>query len=117
MNDYCDCLVLTQYRQGDSYNDFIGKFYHFPTNSAKNYAAMFEKLPVEFIYYEPIKNGEGGFYGYGIIDTPPFKDKQDNNFSFVEIIFFTCLFNLFLIIAFPTFLGTVIPNKRFLLSL
>ena len=84
MNDYCDCLVLTQYRQGDSYNDFIGKFYHFPTNSAKNYAAMFEKLPVEFIYYEPIKNGEGGFYGYGIIDTPPFKDKQDNNFSFVE---------------------------------
>ena len=85
MNKYNDCLVLTQYREGDSYNDFIGKFYHFPTNPAKNYASMFENLPVEFIYYEPVKNGEGGFYGYGIIDTPPFKDKLDNGFSYIEI--------------------------------
>ena len=85
MNIDKKCLVLTQYRQGDSYNDFIGKFYHFPTNSSKNYESMFDSFPIEFVYYEPIKNGEGVFYGYGIIDAPPFKDKQDNNYSFVEI--------------------------------
>ena len=85
MNNNRNCLVLTQYRQGDLYNDFIGKFYHFPNNPSKNYESMFEELPVEFIYYEPIKNGEGGFYGYGIIDTPPFKDKQDDRYSFIEI--------------------------------
>lgn len=85
MNNNRNCLVLTQYRQGDLYNDFIGKFYHFPNNPSKNYESMFEELPVEFIYYEPIKNGEGGFYGYGIIDTPPFKDKQDDRYSFISI--------------------------------
>ena len=85
MSNFQECLVLTQYRKGDSYNDFIGKYYHFPTNQTKNYKSMFEKLPVEFIYYEPIKKGEGVFYGYGVIDTPPFVDRMDDGFSFVEI--------------------------------
>ena len=50
-----NCLVLTQYREGDEYNDFIGKFYHFPSNSKKNYLSAFQDLPIEFIYYEPAK--------------------------------------------------------------
>lgn len=85
MSNFQECLVLTQYRKGDSYNDFIGKYYHFPTNQTKNYKSMFEKLPLEFVYYEPIKRGEGVFYGYGVIDTPPFADRMDDGFSFVEI--------------------------------
>lgn len=79
------CLVLTQYRTGDPYSDFIGKYYHFKTNSDKNYAAMFETLPIEFVYFEPAKNGGGFFYGYGYIDTAPFKDNQNSEYSFIEI--------------------------------
>lgn len=78
-------LVLTQYRDGDEYNDFIGKFYHFPANQNKSYLSMFEKLPVEFVYYEPIKHGKGEFYGYGRIVKEPFKDKNNSDFCFVEI--------------------------------
>ncbi len=78
-------LVLTQYREGDEYNDFIGKFYHFPANQNKSYLSMFENLPVEFIYYEPIKHGKGEFYGYGRIVKEPFKDKNNGDFCFVEI--------------------------------
>lgn len=85
MNEEKNCLVLTQYRQGDQYNDFIGKFYHFPSNDAKNYLGQFEKLPIEFIYYEPTKQGEGVFYGYGRINKQPFIDKRDSGNSFVEI--------------------------------
>lgn len=36
-------------------NDFIGKFYHFPGNDSKSYLKQFEKLPAEFVYYEPAK--------------------------------------------------------------
>lgn len=43
------CLVLTQYRNGSEYNDFIGHYYHFPNNSTKNYSAFFKELPLEFI--------------------------------------------------------------------
>ena len=78
-------LVLTQYRNGDKYNDFIGKYYHFPVNSNKSYLSMFDKLPVEFIYYEPSKHGRGEFYGYGRITTPPFVDKNDEDYYFAEI--------------------------------
>lgn len=85
MINYRNCLVLTQYREGDMYNDFIGKFYHFPSNHAKSYLSLFENLPIEFLYYEPAKNGEGVFYGYGKIETLPFRDKKDDEFSFVEI--------------------------------
>lgn len=78
-------LVLTQYREGDEYNDFIGKFYHFPVNQKKSYLSMFDKLPIEFIYYEPIKHGKGEFYGYGRISKKPFKDKNNGDYYFVEI--------------------------------
>ena len=78
-------IVLTQYREGDKYNDFIGKFYHFPANQKKSYLSMFENLPVEFLYYEPIKQGKGEFYGYGRIVKEPFKDKNNDEFCFVEI--------------------------------
>lgn len=78
-------LVLTQYREGDEYNDFIGKFYHFPANQNKSYLSMFENLPVEFVYYEPIKHGKGEFYGYGRIVKEPFKDKNNGDYCFVEI--------------------------------
>ncbi|UTC89901.1 sensor histidine kinase [Treponema denticola] len=80
-----NCLVLTQYREGDEYNDFIGKFYHFPSNNKKNYLSSFQNLPIEFIYYEPYKKGEGVFYGYGKIHKPSFDDKRDKDFSFIEI--------------------------------
>lgn len=78
-------LVLTQYRNGDKYNDFIGKYYHFPANSSKSYLSMFEHLPIDFVYYEPIKNGKGEFFGYGQIKSAPFKDKNNEGYYFVEI--------------------------------
>lgn len=80
-----DSLVLTQYRNEGNYNDFIGKFYHFPSNSLKSYLSQFDNLPIEFIYYEPLKNGEGEFYGYGKIIKKPFEDKREAGFCFVEI--------------------------------
>ncbi|MDD4437667.1 MAG: sensor histidine kinase [Tissierellia bacterium] len=80
-----NCLVLTQYRDGDKYNDFIGKFYHFPSNNDKNYSGQFSDFPIEFIYYEPIKQGEGVFYGYGKLEKPAFEDKLMKGYSFIEI--------------------------------
>lgn len=80
-----NCLVLTQYREGDLYNDFIGSFYHFPSNDKKSYLSQFSELPIEFIYYEPIKKGEGVFYGYGRIEKPAFADKMQEGYSFVEV--------------------------------
>ena len=79
-------IVLTQYREGDKYNDFIGKFYHFPVNKKKNYLSFFSNLPIEFVYYEPIKKGKGEFFGYGRIVSPPFIDKNDGDYYFVEIV-------------------------------
>lgn len=82
-----NCLVLTQHRDDrSSYNDFIGKFYHFPSNDKKSYAGQFKDLPLEFVYYEPQGNGGNGeFFGYGLIDKPPFVDKHDPDHQFVEI--------------------------------
>jgi signal transduction histidine kinase len=80
-----NCLILTQYREGDQYNDFIGKFYHFPASDKKNYLKQFESLPIEFVYYEPDKKGKGEFYGYGKITKPPFPDKREPGHYFVEI--------------------------------
>lgn len=76
-------LILTQYREKNQYNDFIGKFYHFP-NSPKSYLGQFEKLPIDFIYYEPLR-GDGVFYGCGRISKKPFVDKQNKECYFVEI--------------------------------
>jgi signal transduction histidine kinase len=80
-----NCLILTQYRKGDEYNDFIGKFYHFPVNDRKNYLRQFENLPIEFVYYEPEKHGDGIYYGYGKISKKPFADKKLKDFYYVEI--------------------------------
>lgn len=80
-----NCLILTQYRDDSQYNDFIGKFYHFPATEKKNYLKQFENLPLEIIYYEPDKKGTGEFYGYGKISKPPFSDKRESGHYFVEI--------------------------------
>lgn len=85
METTSNSLVLSQYRNGDKYNDFIGKYYHFPANQNKSYLPMFEQLPIEFVYYEPIKNGKGEFFGYGQIKSAPFKDKNNEGYYFVEI--------------------------------
>lgn len=80
------CLVLVQSRAGSEYNDFIGKFYHFPGNKTKNYTNQFIDLPIEFIYYEPTSNdGTGEYFGYGIISKAPFVDKRESGYYFVEI--------------------------------
>jgi hypothetical protein len=79
-------LVLTQYRNDSSYNDFIGKYYHFPANEAKSYLKQFDTLPIEFIYYEPAKNGgKGEYYGFGRITKQPFEDKRESGYYFAEI--------------------------------
>ena len=72
---------MVQHRTDSPYNDFIGKFYHFP----EYYLNQFNRLPIEFIYYEPKKKGEGGYFGYGRIEKPPFKDKREEGNFFVEI--------------------------------
>lgn len=80
-----NCLILTQYRDDSQYNDFIGKFYHFPATSEKNYLKQFDNLPLEIVYYEPDKKGAGEFYGYGKITKLPFPDKREPEHYFVEI--------------------------------
>lgn len=82
-----NCLILSQYRTGgkEAYNDFIGKFYHFPTSGNKNYLKQFENLPIEFVYCEPEKHGKGEYFGYGRITKSPFPDKREEGYHFVEI--------------------------------
>ncbi|NOU46517.1 MAG: sensor histidine kinase [Bacteroidales bacterium] len=81
-----NCLVITQYRNDSRYNDFLGKFYHFPGNKLKNYLNQFSELPIEFVYFEPLKNdGKGEFYGFGRITKKPFDDKRESGFYFIEI--------------------------------
>jgi signal transduction histidine kinase len=67
------------------YNDFIGKYYHFPATKKKNYLKQFDSLPLEVIYFEPEKEGEGVFYGAGKILNPPFPDRREADHYFVEI--------------------------------
>ncbi|MBK7908775.1 ATP-binding protein [Candidatus Pollutiaquabacter sp.] len=80
-----NCLILTQYRNDSDYNDFIGKYYHFPATDKKNYLNQFSSLPIEVVYYEPDKKGDGVFYGYGRITKRPFIDKKTPDHYFVEI--------------------------------
>lgn len=78
-----NCLVLTQSRENSEYNDFVGRFYHFPDK----YIGQFKNEPIEFIYYDPIKSGgEGVYFGYGKIKALPTKDKKDGSHYFVEVI-------------------------------
>lgn len=74
-------LVLVQYRESSEYNDFIGKYYHFP----QKYLTYFPKEEMQFIYFEPAKKGKGEYFGYGRILKPPFKDKREDGFYFIEI--------------------------------
>lgn len=77
-----NCIILDEYRDD---NNFIGKFYHFPVTDKNNYLKQFNRLPIEFVYREPEKNGQGEFFGYGKIIKPPFKDKREKGYFFVEI--------------------------------
>lgn len=77
-----NCIVLDQYRNDSEYNDFIGKFYHFP----KKYINLLKKDNTEFIYHEPTKkSGSGAYFGYGKIGKI-FEDKKTDNCYFAEII-------------------------------
>jgi len=69
-----NCLVLTQSRDSSDYNDFVGRFYHFP----EKYLSQFNDPPTEFVYYESSKNGEGVYFGYGKIKSKPTKDKRED---------------------------------------
>ncbi|HEY4951694.1 MAG TPA: sensor histidine kinase [Candidatus Acidoferrales bacterium] len=75
-------LVLTQLRESSEYNDFVGQFYHFPDK----YEGQFKALPIEFVYYEGTEHGEGVYFGYGKIVSPPAKDKREPGYSFAEVI-------------------------------
>ncbi|MBE0538417.1 MAG: sensor histidine kinase [Ignavibacterium sp.] len=77
-------LILDQYRTDSTYNDFVGHFYHFP----KKYLNLLSQGNIEFIYYEPKKNGEGIYFGSGKIVSEPFPDKMEDGFYFVEIVQF-----------------------------
>jgi hypothetical protein len=85
MTKKTNCLILSQYRTESHYNDFIGKYYHFPGGNNKSYLSLFKDLPIEFLYYEPEKNGKGEFFGYGVITKPPFEDNREKDYYFVQI--------------------------------
>lgn len=74
-------LVLDQYRNNSDYNDFVGKYYHFP----KKYLNLLSGGNIDFIYYEPKKEGEGVFFGYGRINSEPLIDKREKDMYYVEI--------------------------------
>jgi signal transduction histidine kinase len=75
------CLVLDQYRNSQEYNDFTGKLYHFPSK----YLNFFKADEIEFIYYEPKRNGKGVFFGSGKIRKKPVEDKRETSKYYVEI--------------------------------
>lgn len=75
------CIVLLQNRKDTKYNDFIGKFYHFP----KKYLNLLSHADIEFVYYEPKKKGEGVYFGYGKI-VKVFPDKREAGCYFGEIV-------------------------------
>ncbi len=74
------CLVLVQNRKASEYNDFIGKYYHFP----QKYKKMLSEKNLEFVYYEPVKNGSGSYFGYGKLGDV-FPDKREKEHYFIEI--------------------------------
>lgn len=76
-----NCLVLLQLRENSEYNDFIGKFYHFP----KKYIKQLSKTNIEFVYFDPIKKGQGVYFGCGRIGKV-FEDKREIGKYFAEIL-------------------------------
>jgi len=75
-----DCVVLVQSREASEYNDFIGKYYHFP----QKYKNLLSRPNLEFIYYEPKKTGSGTYFGYGKLGRV-FSDKREDEHYFIEI--------------------------------
>lgn len=75
-----NCYVLLQHREDSEYNDFVGKFYHFP----KKYFNQLSKSNIEFVYYEPANKGNGTYFGYGKVGRV-FKDKREPDHFFAEI--------------------------------
>jgi len=75
------CVVLLQNRKDTQYNDFIGKFYHFP----RKYLNLLSHSDVEFVYYEPKKRGDGVYFGYGKI-SKVFPDRREDGCFFAEIV-------------------------------
>jgi len=76
-----NCFVLIQNRNDSGYNNFTGKFYHFPQ---KYYKQLSEAKNIEFVYYEPSSTGRGEYFGYGKI-IKIFEDKTNAGFYFAEI--------------------------------
>jgi len=76
-----NCFVILQNRGESQYNDFIGKFYHFP----KKYIKQLSQDNIDFVYYEPKKKGEGVYFGYGKI-SKIFEDKKEPEHYFAEIV-------------------------------
>lgn len=74
------CFVILQNRKESQYNDFIGKFYHFP----KKYIKQLSQKNIEFVYYEPKKKGKGVYFGCGKI-SKIFEDKKEPEHYFAEI--------------------------------
>ncbi len=73
--------VLTQYQTGGKYRNFLGHLYHFP----KSYIHNFKELPLEFIFYEPIKNGRGEYFGCGEIhQVVPDHETKDSYFAVIK---------------------------------
>ena len=76
------CFVLVQHRSASEYNDFIGKFYHFPSK----YLNLLSLENIEFVYFEPTtKKGAGSYFGYGKLGKV-FEDKREKGHYFIEII-------------------------------
>ena len=77
-----NCVVLAQHRTDSKYNDFVGRYYHFP----HKYYNILNKPGIEFVYYEPKKRkGKGVYFGYGRLGKI-FNDKREKGQYFVEII-------------------------------
>ena len=74
-------LVLLQYREMSEYADLVGRRYHFP----RKYFNLLRSPDIEFIYYEPKKNGEGVYFGYGRVGTVT-PDPIDPNQFFADLL-------------------------------
>lgn len=77
-----NCFTFIQNHYEDSnYNNFTGKYYHFPH---KYYKQLAESNNIEFVYYESSTGGKGEYFGYGKV-TKIFEDKTKYGYYFAEI--------------------------------
>lgn len=74
-------LILTQYKADGKYRNFLGHLYHFP----KSYLNNFNELPIDFVFYEPVKSGKGEFFGFGeIVEIIPDNESDDHYFAVIK---------------------------------